>query len=96
MEPTRPPKRFKIMKPERAICVRAEYGPIFGGGYDLVVYDDANLTAENYSNLNNSYQANLQYESDKAQSYLCGRFVFFFFVVCVFRSVFLKFVEKYE
>ena len=32
------------------------YGPLFGGGFDLSIYENANTNISSYSNLSHSYQ----------------------------------------
>lgn len=39
-----------------AIFCHSSNGPIFGGGHDLKISNNANGTTESYSNLGNSYQ----------------------------------------
>ena len=52
------------------------YGPIFGGGHDISVYDSSNQNYNSYSNLGHSYQLpnNITYGSQEAQSYLAGSY----------------------
>ena len=56
-----------------AICCNAAYGPIFGGGNDIIVWNNSNTSNESYSNLGRSFDFKLfSCATIKAQSYLAG------------------------
>ena len=44
------------------------YGPTFGGGYDLIVCNQANTSKGSYTNTGNTY-TNPKYTSNKQQSW---------------------------
>ncbi len=48
-------------------------GPVFGGGSDLFIADQSNLTTYSYSNLGCSFtHPDYAYESNEAKSFLAG------------------------
>jgi hypothetical protein len=57
---------------ESAICCHSRYGPIFGG-YDIIIYNNANTTMDGYSNLGYSYK-HPQYArgTNEAKTFLAG------------------------
>ena len=58
---------------EYSIWSGASYGPIFGGGHDLLIYDNS-FSTKGYSNLCHSYDCPVgcSYGTTCAQSYLVG------------------------
>ena len=54
------------------------YGPTFGGGHDIYIYDRSNTNTSNYSNLGHSYKPpnNFTYGTTQANSYLAGSYNF--------------------
>ena len=57
-----------------AIYCSPSYGAIFGGGHDLIIYNNANINQNSYSNLGNTYQApaGYQYNTPQTQSLFAG------------------------
>jgi len=47
---------LKTEREQSAICCSSGYGPVFGGGNDLRISDDANTNTESYSNLGFAYE----------------------------------------
>jgi hypothetical protein len=50
------------------------YGPLFGGGYDICIFDSSNTNNNSYSNFGNSYNLpkSVVFGSNEAQNYLAG------------------------
>ena len=68
------PRLFRVKAGGKyAICCRAELGPTFGRGCDIMIWSNSNASTESYSNLGLSYDFTL-YECGrvKAQSFLAG------------------------
>jgi len=51
----RPEQWIPIKNPECAIYTNNSYGPTFGAGHDLVIYDQCNTNTNSYSNLGRSH-----------------------------------------
>ena len=51
------------------VCHKYDYGPIFGGGNDLFIYDNCNTGNSSYSNLGVSYTLP---PKNNGKEYLCG------------------------
>ncbi len=49
-------KKYRLMKPNYAICNGRELGPIFGGGSDLEIVSDCNRFVNNYSHIGHSFE----------------------------------------
>jgi hypothetical protein len=49
------PRIFKQKQAEYAIDDNASYGPIFGNGYDIIVYDQCQSSTRSYSNVGTTY-----------------------------------------
>ena len=47
--------KFTLQNPEKAIYNGQSYGPIFGDGHDLLVYDKSNTSNSSYANICHSY-----------------------------------------
>jgi hypothetical protein len=62
---------------QSAIRCHSEYGPTFGGGHDIYVANNANLTMDSVSNLGHSYR-HPQYDegTNEAKTFLAGSFEF--------------------
>ena len=68
---------MKCTKPSGAIYACSEYGPSFGGGFDLYISNNSNTSGESYSNLAYSYKhPNYAYNSNEAKSFLAGSYKF--------------------
>jgi hypothetical protein len=67
--------KMSIIQPQYAIYASTDYGPVFGGGWDLYVELDGNY---GYSNLGFSYQLPSFFTatSQQAQSFLAGSYKF--------------------
>jgi hypothetical protein len=62
---------------EWAFCCHSEYGPIFGGGHDIYIDDNANKAMKNYSNLGHTYKhPQYEYKTNEAETFLAGKFQF--------------------
>lgn len=48
-------KKYKLVKPNYAICNAKELGPIFGGGSDLEIVSECNRYTNNYSHVGHSF-----------------------------------------
>ena len=73
------PIKMKIdpNKHEYAIGCHSEYGPIFGGGHDICIANNANTTTDSFSYLGYSYKhPQYEYETNEAQTFLAGSFNF--------------------
>ena len=44
----RKPIRIHCSEPNYAICCKNKFGPIFGGGIDVCIFDDSNLHSRNF------------------------------------------------
>ena len=56
-----------------AIYCKAGFGPTFGGGHDIKIWNNSNTTTESYSNLGSSYDFSLfDCGTIRAQSFLAG------------------------
>jgi chromosome segregation ATPase len=49
-------KKYRLMKPNYAVCNARELGPIFGGGSDLEIVSDCNRFVNNYSHIGHSFE----------------------------------------
>jgi hypothetical protein len=59
------------------ICCSSSYGPIFGGGNDLLIADKSNTNTNSYSNLGHSYtHPDYRFETNEAKSFLAGSYNF--------------------
>jgi len=55
------------------ICCNISYGPIFGGGNDLLIADKSNTNTNSYSNLSHSYtHPEYEHGSNEAKLFLAG------------------------
>jgi hypothetical protein len=61
------PCKMRQINAQHSICCFPEFGPIFGGGHDIFICNNANTTTGSYSNLGNSYQ---HPQPEQGQSYL--------------------------
>jgi hypothetical protein len=54
------------------------YGPIFGGGYDLIIYNNPQVNQHSYSNFGHTYQLppGYVYNSEQAKNLLAGQYQF--------------------
>jgi hypothetical protein len=70
------PIKMKWLKGNGIFC-NSSYGPIFGGGHDLIIADKSNTNSSSYSNLGNSYtHPDYAYGSNEAKSFLAGSHTF--------------------
>ena len=68
---------MKCTNPTFAIFASNQYGPTFGGGFDLHICNNSNTSNGSYSNLGHSYNhPNYAYNSNKAKSFLAGSYYF--------------------
>ena len=65
------PFLMKCISPEHAICGAINYGPTFGGGHDIHICNDSNLSDGSYSNLGVSYEFPENVSNDP-KSFLAG------------------------
>jgi hypothetical protein len=49
------PRKFKLLNASTAIWSGSGYGPIFGNGHDICVYDKFNTNASHYTNVGTGY-----------------------------------------
>jgi hypothetical protein len=49
------PRKFQLSNASSAIWSSSSYGPIFGGGHDICLYDNFNTGTNHYSNLGSGY-----------------------------------------
>jgi len=63
------PCKIKQIITTKSIGCHPDYGPTFGGGHDLHICNNANITAASFSNLGHSYQ---HPQPSRDQSYLAG------------------------
>ncbi len=48
-------KKFKLTQPEKSICCYSNYGPVFGGGHDIKVFNECNKNESSYFDFPFSY-----------------------------------------
>jgi hypothetical protein len=59
------------------ICCSSSYGPVFGGGHDLLIANNSNINTKSSSDLGHSYtHPDYEYASNEAKSFLAGSFNF--------------------
>ncbi|XP_020896631.1 uncharacterized protein LOC110235508 [Exaiptasia diaphana] len=82
------PFKMEVVKSQYAICGRSIYGPLFGGGHDMVISDNAGSNTNSWTNLGHSYALikGYTYTSTKAQNLLAGSYNFQPDEVEVFRQ----------
>jgi hypothetical protein len=56
-----------------SIICSSDYGPMFGSGYDICIYNNSNTTMDSCSDLGRSYQ---HPQPSQGQSYLAGSYQF--------------------
>ena len=62
----------RIRRDHSIIC-NNRYGPIFGEGKDLVIFDNSNIVKSSYSNIGHSYSNRIfPYVSDHSQLFIAG------------------------
>jgi hypothetical protein len=62
---------------KNSICSCRYYGPMFGLGQDLIIYDNSNIFSKSYSNLGKTYtHPEYPYGSEKTKTILAGSFYF--------------------
>lgn len=49
-------KKYRLMKPNYAVCHARDLGPIFGGGSDLEIVSDCNRFVNNYSHIGHTFE----------------------------------------
>jgi len=68
---------MKCIEPSYAIGANISYGPIFGGGNDILICNNSNTSNGSYSNLGRSYKhPNYVHGSNEAKSFLAGSYNF--------------------
>ena len=66
----------------------SNYLSTFGGGHDLLIYNDCNVNSSSHSNLGHTYEANgYAYQSTEALSYLAGSYYFTVLEMEVFKII---------
>jgi hypothetical protein len=66
-------KKFMISNPEEAIYGYVNYGPTFGGGHDLRIFNESNVKTGSYTNFGYSYEVcDCQIENSK--NFLAGNY----------------------
>ena len=68
------PCKIRQINTTKSIYCNSEYGPIFGGGNDIRIANNANTTMGSYSNLSHSYYQHPQ--PSQGNSYLAGSYQF--------------------
>ena len=59
--------------PQDAIYCDSEFGPTFGGGYDLCIANNANTTMDSHSRLGSDYiHPHYEAETNEAETFLAG------------------------
>lgn len=48
--------KLKGSSNQSGICCNSSFGPVFGAGNDLCIYDNSNANSNSHSNLNNTYE----------------------------------------
>jgi hypothetical protein len=77
------PCKIRQINTNCSIYCHSAYGPIFGGGNDLHICNNANTTPGSYSKLGNSYQ---HPHPEQGQSYLAGTQIFQLSEIEVFKK----------
>ena len=75
--------------PKYSIISISGYGPIFGGGHDIAIFNYSNLTHLSYSNFYHSYkndQLHLTHDTQEAKSFLAGSYNFLITEIEVFKK----------
>lgn len=68
---------IKCSNSPNAIYCNASCGPIFGGGHDLFIGNNANVNSSSYSNLGHSYRhPQLLFGSNEAKTFFAGAYNF--------------------
>ena len=49
------PFKSMVTRPSRAICSISSYGPIFGGGHNILIANNANSNTNSYTNFGYYY-----------------------------------------
>ena len=70
--------KMTINNPDKAIRCYPPYGPTFGAGYDLLIYDNCHVNTNSHSRLGNTYKlpAGYVYDTDQAKRLLAGKYQF--------------------
>ena len=57
-----------------AVCCNSSFGATFGGGHDLIIYNNANTNQKSFSNLGYTYQppAGYQYNTQQTKPLFAG------------------------
>jgi hypothetical protein len=68
--------KFGVTKPSDAIYGGSNYGPTFGGGFDIYVRDNSNSLDGSYTYFSDSYTlpAGYTYQASNTKSFLAGCF----------------------
>ena len=63
---------------KRSICFSSSYGPTFGGGYDINIYNYASSNSNSYSDLGHTYSppSGYSYSYSFARTFLAGTYKF--------------------
>ena len=60
-----------------SICSNKQYGPIFGAGNDICIFDSSNSNTSSFSNVGNTYtHPEYPFNSSKAKTILAGTYNF--------------------
>jgi hypothetical protein len=77
------PSKMRQINTNQSILCHSEYGPTFGGGYDIHICNNANTEAGSYSNLGHSYQ---HPQPSQGRSYLAESYHFQLSEIEVYRQ----------
>ena len=66
--------KMNVTIPDYATYCYPSYGPTFGGGFDLLIYDNCHMNTNSYSNLGYTYKlpTGYVYNTDQAKRLLAG------------------------
>ena len=67
--------KFSIVNVQEAIFGTSNYGPTFGGGHDIRIFDRSDITTGSYTNFGISYEAySSSFEIENSKSFLAGNY----------------------
>ena len=71
------PCKMKTTDVDKSIYCSQRYGPTFGGGFDIFIENNANVSTQSFSNLGWTYEHPLySCKTNEAQSFLAGSYKF--------------------
>ena len=68
------PFKSMVTNPSHAIYRSSGYGPLFGGGHDIIIYDNANSNTHSNTNFGHSYSVPSRVQDKK--TILAGTYYF--------------------